>query len=364
MGFLDIFRSKESDSELQKLLDFARASTSDPERHVALALAYVERFKTPPNWSDDYAKKAVNAFRKAVAIAKKQMPIREGAIRNHLIETFHEVATAYYTYHIETQPDSQWLETAIWLFEQIQSESQSQPMQASKVREGLKDCWFEVVVWREKKLEDEATDERDLQVYLTAVERAMSYYDVGDSMRNAIDHDAAGEQLVMGSRYLERAQQSAVLGRKNNLLLNVNDQEHKEYARQAIRLLRDGRTRLEPYTSSENYTEHIAGANEALAVAYIILYNLTLAHSKHSQSIGLLEEGVQVVPGDADLWATFAEANERLMSEVIDEYNRRPSVNVVVDAADRMRTDAKVNSLKKKALECYQKARQLAPDKY
>ncbi len=82
MGFLDMFRQKDADPEIQKLQDSADASKSDPNPHVALALAYVDQFRTPPHWSESYAKKAIKAFHKAIAITAKFTPVQEEGVRN------------------------------------------------------------------------------------------------------------------------------------------------------------------------------------------------------------------------------------------------------------------------------------------
>jgi tetratricopeptide (TPR) repeat protein len=370
MGFLDILRQKEADPELQALVKAAEASKDDPEPYVTLALAYVQQFATPPSWNQAYAQKAIKAFRKATAIARKHAPSREEELQNRFIVTVHGVSTAYLGSHTEAQPDLERLEAAIWLLEQIEPDAQIQPSLASMIRSSLADCWLAVVTWREVRLESESSGEKELKVYLAAVERAMSFYDADNPMRNAIDYDAASAQLMIGARCLERAQESAVFGRKDGKLLNVEDSEHKKHARQAIQLLREGRSRLEPYTASEEYAERMDAVNGGLAIAYSILYNLTLAHSKYAQSIDVLKEAVQVVTEDADLWSMLGSAYEELADETIDDYNRtriRGATGLVDSTFAQIefkRAEAKVNDLRKKALECHQSAHQLAPDRY
>ncbi len=370
MGFLDMFRQKDADPEIQKLQDSADASKSDPNPHVALALAYVDQFRTPPHWSESYAKKAIKAFHKAIAITAKFTPVQEEGVRNHFIDTIHDVVRAYYDAFDTTQPDLQQLEPPIWLLEQIQPVAQSDATRSTEILESLKACWIGVLALRERKLEDDSSSEKDLQAYIAAVHHTMSYFDTNDPMRSAIDEDAASMQMMMGVRYLERSQQSAVLGRKDGMLLNANDSEHKKYARQAIQLLRNGRTRLEPYANSEENGERIAAVDQALAIAYSVLYNLTLAHSNYAQSIDILKEGVQVVQNNADLWNSLGSAYEHLADETIDDYNRtrlRGATGLVdgtVAQIEHKRAQSKVNDLQKRALECYQKAHQLAPSQY
>lgn len=328
MGFLDMFRKKESDPELQKLVEFAKDSKNNPEPHVDLALAYLAKVQTPPNWNQDYAKKAVNAFRKAGKIAKKHMRSEVEPIRDRFVESVDEVASAYRGYY-EAEPDLKWLETAIWLWEQALSEVERQSVQSAKIREKLSDCWTQIAAWHEEKLKDESEGEDRLKKHVAAAEHALSYTDdVGT--RAFLDCAVAGNQIAIGARYAERAGQSAVIGRQDGQLLKIDDREHKEYTRRAIRILRAGRTRLGPYSSNEDYGEMMAGANEALAYAYIMLYNLTWAHLKMSKSIGILQEAVRVVPNDADLWQMLAATVfdcglAKLNDERIGDNKRGPS---------------------------------------
>jgi len=301
--FKSLFGPKESDPELQRLAEMARDSKNAPEPQMELALAYMAKIKTPPNWNDDYAKRGVGAFQKAIKIANRHAPAQIDSIRERFVETIHRVAMAYHTYH-EKRFGLKWLEKAIWLLEQAMPVTTGHSDQVAQIRKGLSDCWVEVVTWHEEKLEDESAGEDCLKKIVAASERAMSYTD-DEFMRNAIDYDAAGAQITIGFRYAVQANESAVLNRQDGKLLNVNDREHKEYARQAIRLLRDGRTRLKPYTRSDDYEETMETTRDVLAGTYINLYNLTWAHSKMSQSIGILKEGVNVVPDDADLWTSL-----------------------------------------------------------
>ena len=388
-----------------------------------MASACIAKVKTPPNWNDEYAKKAVKAFQKARAISQKRAPSQTQPILDCFVETTHEVAMAYYAYY-DLQPELKWLETSIWLLEQVLFELTGQTISADRiatmmgvkaeavpdekqqaqialVREGLHGCWLSIAAWHETKLGDESKGEdclkprtqstafgaqsleheseieNHLKQLITATERAMSYTD-DTNTRASLDEGIGRNQIAIGVRYAEQAGQSAVLGKQGKNLLNLNDREHKEYARQAIRLLRDGQKRLEKYPNSDGYAETLAATNVVLASTYTAWYNLTWAHAKMSQSIGILEEAVQVVPTDADLWHMLGKAYELLCDEIVDGTNKqidrgnslgsligpRNIGSAIAEKAIITQVNFRIGGLKKKAAECYQKATELSPDRY
>lgn len=413
MSFLNnIFGKKEEDPEILRLEELAKTNKDVPDPQVELALACIARVKTPPNWNDEYAKKAVKAFEKARAIAQKRAPSQTQPILNSFVETTHEVAMAYYAYY-DLQPELKWLEASIWLLEQALSEltgqtisvdriatmmgvkaeavpDEKQQAQITLVRAGLHECWLSIAAWYETKLKDESEGEDCLRQLITGTDRAISYTDDANT-RALLDEGIARNQIAVGVRYAERTRQSTVLGQQENNLLNLNDREHKEYARQSIRLLREGQKRLEKYPNSDGYAETLVATNDMLASAYTALHNLTWAHSKMSQSIGVLEEAVQVVPNNAGLWHSLGKAYEHLCDEVVEETNKRiesassdsatigPRIflprgmarNITISVGTsiagglaKKQGELKISGLTKKAAECYSKARQLAPDDY
>jgi tetratricopeptide (TPR) repeat protein len=367
--------------ELQQLENMAKASRNVPEPYAELSLAYLTKVNTPPNWDPDHAKKAMAAFQKATTIAAKHDPSQVAPIRDRFIEMAYEAATAYRMYH-DTQPDLKSLEAAIWLLEQLIPELDLAPRYKAQVENLLGDCWFHTTVIHEQFLvEDETEGENRLKLYITAAERAMKYAD--PKMRPELDAGVAGMQIAAGIRYAERARKSSVLNRPDGNLLNINDREHKDYAKLAIRLAREGRARLEPYPTSEDHEAEMAAANEVIAVSYLTLHNLTWAHSKMAKAIKILQEAVKVVPGDADLWNGLGHAYEQLAEETIAEmtksYNRGVSAtnalgmgrglsgsiaNALGSGIARGSINLKVRSIEKKAAECFAKARQLAPDDF
>lgn len=369
MSILGIFPKSESDPELQQLQNMAKASRNVPEPYVELSLAYLAKVETPPDWDADYAKKAVESFRKATAIAAKQDPSQTGPIREHFVEKAYKVAAAYRAYH-DAHPDLKALEAASWLLEQLIPELNHVSHYKAKVEDLLGSCALDTAIVHEAALADDETEGEDrLKLYVAAAERAMNYVD--RDTRVEMDAAVADMQIAVGLRYAERARQSSVLNRPDGTLLDINDREHKGYAKLAMRLAREGRARLEPYPTSEEFDENMAAANAVIAESYLVLYNLTWAHSKMSKAIKILKEAVKVVPEDADLWNALGRAYELLAEEWVSEtqkgYNRGASVSDFMGTysgcADLLGRGLvsiplklQVRNMQKKAAECYQKA--------
>jgi len=280
------------------------------------------------------------------------------------------VAIGYSAYY-ETQPDPKWPEAAVWLLEQVQPEAKAQPDKASFIHAALGDCWVQIAGFHEQRIvEDESEGEDRLKQYIPAVERALSFMESGDE-RDEIDYIVARNQIAVGVRHAQWARQSAVLGRADGSLLNINDREHKDHANRAIHILQDGRARLQRYPNGQDYEEHLALANDAIGHAYMSLYNLTWAHSKMSHAIKVLQDGVEVVPEDSDLWEALGHAWESMCDEVIEETNKGldrgasmsrmlgQSRNIGTAIGEKMTIAAaelKMKGYRKKAAECYQRA--------
>lgn len=381
MGFLDAFRKKESDPEIRRLEDMARATRNAPEPYEELALAYMDKIRTPPNWDEAYAKKAVNAFQKASETAEKHSPAQVGSIQVSLVRSMYQAAKSYQMYS-ETHDDVQCLETAIWLLEKTEAEREYTPDYKKQVEDLLLDCWLQSAANHFGRLHDDENEgvER-LNLYVKAAERAMAFMD--KDSRAELDAEVAGVQLAIGHRYAVRVTQSPVLNQPGGNLPNMNDRESKKNAQLAIQLFKEGRARLKPYPDSGDYEDTMAETDKLIASTYDMLHTLTWAHSKMEKAIKILQKAVKEVPGDAGLWYALGRAYEHLVEETVGEmtksYNRGVSAsnalglgkglsgsiaNALGSGIARGSINLKVRSIEKKAAECFAKAHQLAPDDF
>jgi tetratricopeptide (TPR) repeat protein len=375
--FRQLLGKKETDAGILQLAKAARTNPTDPQPQVDLAMGYVARIQTPPNWDESDVKNALRAFRKASSISKEHDPSRTQLIQEQFVEAMYGVGVAYKD-HYNTDPNIKRLNRVVWLLESILPEAKENPEQTARIRTALRSCLLSELDWHRDRVE--SAPERDdlLREYLSIANRAMSYCDEDDPVRSVIGHGSAVAQLLVGLQFADLASQSHVLGGQDGTLLCIDDKEHKAYARKAIDLLRSGREQLKQYPPDEEFDAQMAIADQSLGVAYSVLYNLTYAHSKMSESIPILQEGVEVLPNDADLWHALGTAYDALADEVIEDTNARihggqkfarvtgesgfgAAVGSHIAVSQGKKT---VDRYAEQARQCFLLARSLAPDKY
>ena len=234
----------------------------------------------------------------------------------------------------------------------------------------LANCWLETADLHQHYLaEDETEGEQRLKLYVSAAERGMQYLD--PQTLPELEATVASTQIGVAARYAQWARQSGVLNRPDGTLVQINDRKHKNYAKLAIRMAQEGRARLEPHPTAEDYDDEMARANDVLADAYLNLYNLTWAHTKMSKAIKTLKQAVAVVPDDPDLWNALGRAYEKLAHEWVSETEKGMDRGAAISSAMggwsgcaeilgrglvALPLRIRVGRLQKKAAECYQRA--------
>lgn len=360
-----VFGQHEQDPVILQLEELARVQKEDPGPHVNLARGYLARIQTPPNWNQEDAKKAVKSFHNAIAIARKSASSQVVAIQEMETRTLSDIAAEYKAY-FESQPDLKWVNAAIWLLEHAMADAAGQPDLTAEIRNELCLCWGEAAGWYETRLnEEESQKHACLDQFVTAVENALKYTDDPET-RMILEAGLASDQIIVGVYYAKMAMKSPVFS-TGGTLIKMNDREYKGYANLAIRILDQGRRRLHKYPKAEDYTNLMTGANELLAGAYSTLYDLTWAHSKVRQSIGILKRGVAAVPQNADLWHALGKAYENLYNEYGEESTNSMNSGIGLSnslfggvygggcavALVRLPVNMRLKSIEKKSNECY-----------